>query len=103
MRGAGGPYLPAGAMVVAVGMPVVFVLRLLHNAIKTMKLVVCQQCLFLLLYIVKHKHIAIQVMLIVAWPEPKPLLVQWNLGILGIAGKLLSWQEQLTHCIEASM
>jgi hypothetical protein len=28
-------------------------------------------------YNVKHKHIAIQVMLIVAWPEPKPL---WSNG-----------------------
>jgi hypothetical protein len=30
-------------------------------------------------------------------------LVRWNPGILGIVKKLLSLQEQLTHCIEASM
>jgi hypothetical protein len=70
MWGARGPFLSAAAMVVAVVTTVVFVLRLLKNAIKTLSLVVCNQILYSLLYIVKH--IAIHVMLIVAWPEPKP-------------------------------
>ncbi len=39
--GARGAFLPAAAMVVVVVMPVVFVLRLLKNAIRTLKLVVC--------------------------------------------------------------
>ncbi len=37
--GTRGPFLLAAAMVVAVLMPVVFVLRLLNNVIKTIKLV----------------------------------------------------------------
>ena len=41
--GAWGPFLPAAAMVVAVVMPVVFVLRLLKKEIKTLKLVNCYQ------------------------------------------------------------
>jgi hypothetical protein len=49
MWGARGPFPPAAAMVVVVVMPVVFVLRLLKNAIKTLKLVVCNQCLYVLL------------------------------------------------------
>jgi hypothetical protein len=61
---------------VAVVTPVVFVLRLLKKAIKTLKLIVCNLCLYLLLYIVKH--IAIYVRLIVAWPEPKPLWLNGN-------------------------
>jgi hypothetical protein len=71
MWGARGPLLPAAAMVVVVVTPVVFVLRPLKNAIKTLKLIVCKKSLYLLLYIVKH--IAIHIMLIVEWPEPKPL------------------------------
>ncbi len=66
-------------------------LRLLKNTIKTLKLVVCKQCLYLLLFIVKH--IAIHVMLIVAWRETKlyaagarTTLVQCNPGILGNTG-----------------
>ncbi len=58
-------------MVVAVVTPVVFVLRLLKNAIKTLTLVVYKQMFYLLLYIIKH--INFHVMLIVAWPEPKLL------------------------------
>jgi hypothetical protein len=64
-----GPFLPAAAMVVAVVMPVVFCAMATKKCNKNTKLVVCKQCLYLLLYIVKH--IAIHVMLIVAWPEPK--------------------------------
>jgi hypothetical protein len=43
MRGARGPFPPAAAMVAVVVMPVVFVLRLLKNAIITPKLVVFKQ------------------------------------------------------------
>jgi hypothetical protein len=43
MWGARGPLPPAAVMVVAVMTPVVFVLRLLNSAIKTLKLVVCKQ------------------------------------------------------------
>jgi hypothetical protein len=43
MWGARGPFPLAAAMVVAVVMPVVFVIRLLKNAIKTLKLVVFKQ------------------------------------------------------------
>ncbi len=58
-------------MVVAVVMPVVFVLRILTNAIKILKLVVCKQKNHFITIIVKHT--TIHVTLIVAWPEPKPL------------------------------
>jgi hypothetical protein len=43
MWGARGPFLPVATMVVAVVMPFVFVLRLLKNAINTLKLVVCKE------------------------------------------------------------
>jgi hypothetical protein len=66
MWGARGPFLQAAAMVVAVVMPVVFVLRLLKNAIKILKLVVCKQKFHFIAIIVKHT--TIHVMLIVAWP-----------------------------------
>jgi hypothetical protein len=46
MWGTGGQFLPAAAMVVAVVTPVVFVLRLLKNAIKTLKLVACTISIF---------------------------------------------------------
>ncbi len=70
-------------------------MRLLKISIKTLKLVVYDQFLYVLLYIVKH--IIIHVSLIVAWTEPE-LYGSWSLnhfgpldpGILGIAGKLLS-------------
>ncbi len=67
MWGAGGPFLPAVAMVVVVVMPVVFVLGLPKNSIKTLKLVVCNKILFSLLYVVYH--IEIHVTLIVVLPE----------------------------------
>jgi hypothetical protein len=51
MWGTRGPFPPASAMVVVVVMPVVFVLRLLKSAIKTLKLVVCKQTyLFFTMY-----------------------------------------------------
>jgi hypothetical protein len=43
MWGTRGPFLPAVAIVVAVVLPFVFVLRLLKSAIKTLKLVACKQ------------------------------------------------------------
>ncbi len=75
-----------------------FVLRLLKNKIKTLKLVGGYQKVNLLLYVIRH--IVIHILLIVAWLEPKlrhgrspnhygPM----DPGILGIAGKLLSLQE----------
>jgi hypothetical protein len=77
MWGTKGQFLAAAVMVVVVVTPVVFVLRLLKNAIKTLKLVVCNQCVYVLLYIVKH--IAIHVKHIVVWLEPK---LHWSNGTL---------------------
>jgi hypothetical protein len=47
MWGARGAFTPVAAKVVAVVMPVVFVLRLLKKEIKTLKLVVCYQKVYL--------------------------------------------------------
>jgi hypothetical protein len=58
------PFPPSAAMVVAVVMPVVFCSKATEKCSKKLKLFVCDQCLYLLLYIVKH--IAMQVMPIVA-------------------------------------
>ncbi len=87
-------------MIVAVVMPVVFVLWLLKNAIKILKLIVCN--LIVYYFLCFNKHITIYIMLIVSWPEPKPL---WSYGTPAYwvsMEKLLSWQEQLTNFIEAS-
>jgi hypothetical protein len=67
MWGARGPFLPPAAMVVAVVMPVVFCNKATENFNKTLKLVVCNQFFYVLLYI--EKHIAVHITLIVAWPE----------------------------------
>ncbi len=75
MWGARGPFPLVMAMVVAVVTPVVFVLWLLKNSIKTLKLVVCKLILYNLPCI--EKPIAIHVRLIVSWPEPEPL---WSNG-----------------------
>jgi hypothetical protein len=90
MWGTREPFLPAAAMVLAS-----HVIRLLKNTIKTLKLVVCNQFLYVLIYI--GKHIKIHVSLIVAWTKPKLYggrslnhFSQMEPGILGIAGKLLS-------------
>jgi hypothetical protein len=95
MWGARGPFLPAVAMVVAVVMPVVFCNKATENFNKTIKLVVCNQFFYVLLCI--EKHIAVHVMLIVAWLEPELCSVAspnhfspMEPGRLGIAGKLLS-------------
>jgi hypothetical protein len=69
MWGARGPFLPAAATVVAVVTPVVFYAKATEKCNKTLKLVVCDQCVHLLLNIVKH--ISMLVMLNVAWPKPK--------------------------------
>jgi hypothetical protein len=71
MWGARGPFLPTAAMVVAVMMLVVFVLRLLKNAIKTIKLVVRKQkFLFITIYCKTYYNSR---SVIVAWLEPEPL------------------------------
>jgi hypothetical protein len=57
-------------MVVAVVMPVVFCAKATEIDITTLKLVVCKQCLHILLTI-HCKHITIHITLIVAWPEPE--------------------------------
>jgi hypothetical protein len=62
MWGARGPFPPAAAIVVAVVMPVVFVLRLLKNAIKLLKLVVCSQNFHFITIIVKHTTIQVTLM-----------------------------------------
>ncbi len=70
-------------------------IRLLKISIKILKLVVCIQYLYVLLYIVKH--IIIHVSLVVAWTEPELYggrspnhFGLMDPGILGIAGKLFS-------------
>jgi hypothetical protein len=80
MWGNRGPFPPAAAMVVVVVMPVVFVLWLLKNAMKTLKLVVCKLIFYYLPYIVKH--ITIHVTLIVhGWsPNLFGLMVDRHIG-----------------------
>jgi hypothetical protein len=75
MWGTRGPFLPEVAMVVAVVTPVVFVLRLLKNAIKTVKLVVCKQSFKSLLYIVNLPNTNCSM------ARAQTTLVQWNPGI----------------------
>ncbi len=70
MLGARGPFLPAAVMVVAVVTPVVFVLRLLKNAIKTLKLVVHK---LKFLFIIIHCKTYYNSRNGYSWPEPKPL------------------------------
>jgi hypothetical protein len=77
MWGARGPLPPAAAMVAAVVTPVVFVLRLLKSAKKTLKLVICKQTYQF--FTIIGKHTTTHIMLIVVWPEPKPL---WSKGTL---------------------
>ncbi len=85
-----------------------YVIRLLKISIKILKLVVCIQCLYVELYIVKH--IIIHVLLVVASTEPKLYggrspnhFGPMDPGILGIAGKLLSLWERFSHCTEAKV
>ncbi len=79
-----------------------FVIRLLKISIKTLKLVFCNQFLYVLLCI--EKHIIIHVSLIVAWTEPELYGGQspnhfgpMYPGILGIAGKHLQCSSGLRH------
>ncbi len=69
MWGAGGPFPPAAAMVVAVVTPVVFCNKATENSNKNNK--IC--CLYSFFYVLLHfvKHIAVHVTLIVAWLEPE--------------------------------
>ncbi len=69
MWGARGPFLPAAAMVVAVVTPVVFCAKATEKCNKTLKVVVCKQCLYTIKYIVTN--ITIHVTLIVVWPKPE--------------------------------
>jgi hypothetical protein len=88
MWSARGPFPTAAAMVVAVVMPVVFVLRLLKNAIKTLKLVVCKQTfLFFTMYCETYYN-SHNANCGVAGAQTS--LVQQNPGILGIANKLIT-------------
>ncbi len=83
-----------------------YVIRLLQISIKILKLVVCIQCLYVVLYIVKH--IIHHILLVVAWTEPALYggrspnhFGPMDPGILGIIGKLLSLWEWFSHCTEA--
>jgi hypothetical protein len=71
-----------------------FVIRLLKISIETVKLVVCNQFSWILLYIVKH--FIIHVSLIVVWTKPKLMvvgarttLVQWTPDTIGYCRKAL--------------
>ena len=101
------PFPPVAAMVVVVVMPAVCCAKaneILINAIKTLKLVVCNQFSYELLYCKTYyySHIAncsVNQAQVVWWPKPKPL---WSNGPwhIGIAGKLLPLWEWLSHCTE---
>jgi hypothetical protein len=69
MWGAGGPFPPAAAMVVAVVMPVVFCNKATENCNKNNKISYLDSFFYVLLHIVRH--IAVHITLIVAWPEPE--------------------------------
>jgi hypothetical protein len=68
MWGAGGPFPPAAAMVVAVVTPVVFCAKANEKRNKNTKII---WWLPKSLFIIIVKHILILISLIVAWPEPK--------------------------------
>jgi hypothetical protein len=68
MWGAGGPFLLALAMVVAVVTPVVFCNKATENCNKNNKISCLDSIFLVLLHIVKH---IAHVTLIVAWPEPE--------------------------------
>ncbi len=78
MWGAKGPFLPAATMVVAVVTPVVFVLRLPKNAIKTLKLVVCKQTYLLFTIYCKTYYNSCNANCSMAGAQTS--LVQWNPG-----------------------
>jgi hypothetical protein len=81
-----------------------FVIRLLKVSVKSLKLVVCNQSFYVLLYC-KTYYISRIANCSMDWAQVVPMvararttLVQWTLGI---AGKLLPLWEQFSHCTEA--
>jgi hypothetical protein len=97
MRGTRGPFSPVVAMVVAVVTPVVFVLRLLKSAIKSLKLVLCKHTfLFFTLYCKTYYNSRNANCSVAGAPTS---LVQLNPGILGIARKLITSPRRLHHHI----
>jgi hypothetical protein len=101
MWGARGPFPPTAAMVVAVVMPVAFVLRLLKSAIKTLKLVVCKQLYQFFTMYCKTYYNSRNAKSSVAGAQTS--LVQWNPGISGIAKKLITSPSWSHHHIWATM
>jgi hypothetical protein len=91
--GARGPFLPTAAMVVAVVMPVVFVLRRLKSAIKTLKLLVCKHTSLFFTIHCKTYYNSRNTNCSVAGAQTS--LVQWNPGISGITGKLIPSPRRL--------
>ncbi len=101
MWGTRGPFMPAAAMVVAAVTPVVFVLRLLRSAINTLKLVVWKQTYLRFTMYCKTYYNSCTTNCSVARAQTS--LVQWNPGILGIAGKLIMSPRQSHHHIWVAM
>jgi hypothetical protein len=77
-------------MVVAVVTPVVFVLRLIKNVTKILKLVFLSNVVFITTYC-KTYYKSCNTKCSLA--RAQTTLVQWNTGILGIIRKLLSLKE----------
>ncbi len=82
MWGARGSFLPGAAMVVTVVMPAVNCNKATEKINKILILVVCNQCLYVLLYCKTYydSHIAncsLDQARVVWWPEPEPL---WSNG-----------------------
>jgi hypothetical protein len=106
MWGTKGPFLPATAMAVAVVTPVVFCAKATEKCNKNTKFSCLLEIILFVVISCKtycNSYIAncsVARAQAVAWLEPEPL---WSMdpGILGIIGKLLSLQEQLTDYIEA--
>jgi hypothetical protein len=92
MWGTRAPFLLAAAMVVAVVMPIVFVLRLLKNAMQSLFVFITMYCKTNC-YSRNANNMA----------SAQTTLVQWNPGILGNAVKLLTSTRQLRHHTGAPM
>jgi hypothetical protein len=93
--GARGPFLPGVAMVVVVVMPVVFVLRLLKNTIKILKLVVCKQKKSFYYYYCKTYYNSRNANFSMAGAQTS--LVHWKPGMSGVTRKLLTSPRWLRH------
>ena len=93
--GARGRFLPGVAMVVVVVMPVVFVLRLLKSAIKTLKLVVCKQLYQFFTMYCKTYYNSLIANRSVAGAQTS--LVHWNPDISGIVRKLIMSSRWSLH------